>query len=174
MEHSNRSVDGQSISSIRLRAFGAEHDLQVLREIRRDYALQDILMAYPEERRDVSDDDVLAWVSRKERDGVFLVVVTERGPAGFVQLSNVHRKGEYAWFGIAIAASSRGRGVGRAALAGLIEHGGKLGLRKIIGDVRADNSASRAMCEGLGFEKAGTYRSHYRGHDVIIYEKHLR
>lgn len=153
-----------------------DRDFGALAALRRDAALQDLLMGYPAADV-VSDEDVTAWIRRwaECRHGCFFSVVNSADSAiGFVQLTNIHWKGRHAYFGVAILESARGARCGLAAVEAIVEHArSSFGARKILAEVRADNRSSHRMCREAGFVEAGILRRHYLGHDVTLYERLL-
>ena len=67
--------------------------------------------------------------------------------------------GEY---GVYVAASARGGGVGRALLAALCVEAEARGLHKLVGRMFAVNAASRALARAAGFREIGVERRHGR------------
>ena len=67
--------------------------------------------------------------------------------------------GEY---GVYVAASARGGGVGRALLAALCMEAEARGLHKLVGRMFAVNAASRALARTAGFREIGVERRHGR------------
>ena len=80
-------------------------------------------------------------------------------------------------FSIYVGRAFRGRGVGRATLAALIEVAEARGLWKLVGRVFPENEASLSLCRSLGFREVGVYRRHGRldgsWRDVVIVERLL-
>jgi RimJ/RimL family protein N-acetyltransferase len=155
-------------------------DFSVLAGLRRDTALQHLLLAYPEGRPS-SDADIRRWIARREQEpgGCFLAIADNRGRAvGFVQVNGVHRRGGFGMFGIALTRGARGKGRGREALAGLMDYArDMLHLNKLLLEVRADNAAAIALFKGAGFRRVGILRAHYDDgrsrHDVVLMERKL-
>jgi L-amino acid N-acyltransferase YncA len=113
-------------------------------------------------------------------DGVHPVVVVEDAGdvIAFAATSSYRNRECYA--GIAevslyVARAARGRGVGRMALAALIEHAGQAGYWKLVSRVFPENRASRGLIRSMGFREVGTYEKHgvLEGvwRDVIIVER---
>ncbi|HVM99428.1 MAG TPA: GNAT family N-acetyltransferase [Caulobacteraceae bacterium] len=64
-----------------------------------------------------------------------------------------------------VRADCRRRGLGRAIVTDLIERARALGKHVMLGGIDADNSASLALHEGLGFERAALHRQVARKFD---------
>jgi phosphinothricin acetyltransferase len=81
-----------------------------------------------------------------------------------------------AWEGVYVATSARGRGVGRALLEALIPASETEGLWTLIAGVQAENVASLALHETVGFRRVGVQVAVGRdtgGHwrDVVLLER---
>jgi putative acetyltransferase len=157
-----------------------DDDLPMLFELRRDLALQALLLTVPEATDDAS---LHSWVERRQKDpgGIFRIAEdAANGQAvGYVQIGNVHRRNRVGYAGVCLAASARGRGLGQATLAHLIDiAAGELGLVKLLSEVRADNFAALRYNLLLGFRIVGTLRKHFvdgngTAHDVLVLERLL-
>jgi len=154
-----------------------DSDIDVLTVLRRDTALWHMLLAYPPSQPP-SASDVHDWIARRsgEPGGCFLVVADDQDrPLGFVQVMDVHRRGRLGKIGIALAAEARRKGLGGVALGQLLTYArDTLGLRKLLLEVRADNSAAIALFSAAGFKRVGVMRAHYGEggdyHDVALME----
>lgn len=80
-------------------------------------------------------------------------------------------------FSVYVERAARGTGAGRVALAALLEACRERGFWKLVSRVFPENTASRALCRGLGFREVGLYRRHARldgqWRDCVIVEKLL-
>jgi L-amino acid N-acyltransferase YncA len=80
-------------------------------------------------------------------------------------------------FSVYVRRECRGHGAGRAVLAALIEAAKAAGLHKLTSRVFPENTASRALPKGLGFEEIGIHRRHGqldgRWRDCVIVERLL-
>jgi L-amino acid N-acyltransferase YncA len=80
-------------------------------------------------------------------------------------------------FSVYVRQDYRGRGAGRTVLAALIEAATAAGLHKLSSRVFPENTASRALLKGLGFEEIGVHRRHGqldgRWRDCVIVERLL-
>jgi RimJ/RimL family protein N-acetyltransferase len=161
---------------VRLREF-EEADLPGLKRLREDVDTQHLLLAHPAHGA-LGLADVADWVARRraEPSGAFQIVADERGDAiGFVQIANVHRLDRIGEGGICLLPESRGRRLGRAAMLLLMQIAfGRLGLRKLLLNVRADNTSALALYGRLGFRTVGRLAEHYDDgqarHDVVLLE----
>ena len=125
-----------------------------------------------------SATDIAGWFT-----GEHLVVVVETGETGpvafaasFPYSSRPCYRG-IGEFSIYVRRNHRGRGAGRAALAALIETATARGMHKLTSRVFPENTASRALLKGLGFEEIGIHRRHGqldgRWRDCVIVERLL-
>ncbi|MFM7265905.1 MAG: GNAT family N-acetyltransferase [Cyanobium sp.] len=75
---------------------------------------------------------------------------------------------------VAVGPAWRRRGLGRRALAALLEQGRALGAQRATLEVGAGNSAARALYAGAGFREAGVRHGYYRnGDDALIQWRNL-
>ena len=76
-----------------------------------------------------------------------------------------------------VAKNARGHGVGRLALASLIEAAERKGFWKLVSRIFPENVASRHLCATLGFREVGIYHRHGKldgaWRDCIIVERLL-
>jgi L-amino acid N-acyltransferase YncA len=122
--------------------------------------------------------DIAGWFTG---DRVVVVAETgETGPVAFAASFPYSSRPCYRGIGefsVYVRRDYRGRGAGRAALAALIEAAEAAGLHKLTSRVFAENTASRALLKGLGFEKIGLHRRHGqldgRWRDCVIVERLL-
>jgi len=120
-------------------------------------------------------DQVAQWF-----DGTHPIVVVTRGDlvVGFASTSAYRPRPCYAGiaeFSVYVHRDARGRGVGRALLARLIEEARTRGYWKLLSRVFPTNTASLGLCRSLGFRDVGTYERHGqldgRWLDVVIVER---
>ena len=81
-----------------------------------------------------------------------------------------------AWESVYVAADSRGSGVGRALLERLIRDAEAAGLWTLLAGVMAENAASRALHERVGFREIGVQEAlgqdaTGRWRDVVLLER---
>lgn len=162
---------------ISLRAVTAA-DFEFLASIRRDIALQKLLLNHPP-AESVSDDDIKEWIARRvaEKGGTFQIVTDgAKKSIGFVQIFDVHQKSRYGKLGMAIVSGARGQGAGHEALRLLCDYARKgLNLHKLLLEVRLDNNVAIHLYECSGFQRVGILRQHYfdgrHYHDVLLMER---
>ncbi len=165
--------------SIKLRPI-ADGDRPLLFSLRRDRALQSLLLTVP----DATDDAALdAWIERRqsEKGGAFLVIEDQASgkSVGYVQITQIHRRNAIGYGGIVLAEGARGVGLGRAALSELGLHASQvLGLRKLMAEIDVDNIASIGLHLSLGYRKVGLLDAHFTDangltRDVILLERRL-
>jgi phosphinothricin acetyltransferase len=121
--------------------------------------------------------DIAAWLGRRHP----VVVVESDGEiVGFGATFEYRPRDCYA--GVAetsvyVARHARGRGVGHAALEGLMVVARDAGFWKLVSRVFPENAASLALLDRTGFRQVGRYEKHARldgaWRDVIIVEKLL-
>lgn len=166
-------------ASVRLRGV-ADGDRTLLFSLRRDHALQSLLLTVP----DATDDAALdAWIERRrtETGGAFLVIEDQASgkAAGYTQITQVHRRNANGYGGIILAEEARGLGLGRAALGELMFHASRvLGLRKLMAEIDIDNTASIGLHLSLGYRKIGLLEAHFTDangmpRDVMLFERRL-
>ena len=118
------------------------------------------------------EGDYRAWLAR--RDAVFFCALKSGRPAGFVLLRAA--AGEAELLKIAVDASARGRGIGRALLrAGLAELG-RVGCRTVFLEVRPSNAAALRLYLEHGFVQVGRRPAYYRDpeEDALVMRLELK
>jgi phosphinothricin acetyltransferase len=91
----------------------------------------------------------------------WLVAEDDRRLLGYASSSPYHRRPAYRWTvetSIYLAPEAQGRGLGRLLLSSLIDLLTRRGYVTAIAAVALPNASSIALHQGLGFERAGTYR----------------
>jgi L-amino acid N-acyltransferase YncA len=125
-----------------------------------------------------SATDIVAWFTGEHP--VVVAETEETGPvavaASFPYSSRPCYRG-IGEFSVYVTRNYRGRGAGRAVLGALIETVKAAGLHKLTSRVFPENTASRALLKGLGFEEIGPHRRHGqldgRWRDCVIVERLL-
>ncbi len=130
------------------------------------------------ETRPRSAADIEAWFDGRHP----IVAVDDTGGSvvGFAATFEYRPRAAYAGvaeFSVYVARAARGQGLGRIAMAALIEAAAEAGLWKLVSRVFVDNAPSRRLLADLGFREVGTYRRHGRldgrWRDVVIVERLL-
>lgn len=121
----------------------------------------------------------VAWYEeRRSGDYAVVVAANEGGEVvGWASLNPYHSKPGYRFTvenSVYVAASHRGRGVGKALLGALIERARTAGYHSILARIDGDNAASVAVHEAFGFRHAGHLHEVYckfdRWLDVVYME----
>jgi L-amino acid N-acyltransferase YncA len=106
--------------------------------------------------------DILEWLRRGNP-----VVVVEAPSGEIVAWASAtpYRPDRPAYAGVAefsvyVARAWRGRGIGRAALDGLVGEAEGRGIWKLVSRIFPENTASLALCRAAGFREVGVYRRH--------------
>ena len=103
-----------------------------------------------------------AWFEARRQAGYPVLVADEDGRVvGFGSFGDWRAWPGYAGtveHSVHVDAAYRGRGAGRAVVSALVERARGLGKHVILGAIDADNAASLALHERLGFERAGRHR----------------
>lgn len=78
-------------------------------------------------------------------------------------------------FSVYVRRSHRGRGVGRAAMEGLVEASRRAGLWKLLSRIFPENQASLALMRRMGFREVGVHEKHGKldgvWKDTVIVER---
>ena len=125
--------------------------------------------------------DRRAWFEARRQAGYPVLVMAEgRDVLGFGSFGDWRAMPGYAWtveHTVHVRADRRGRGVGRAIVATLVERAREMGKHVILCSIDADNAASRALHQSLGFEPAGFHREVARKFDrwldMVFMERRL-
>lgn len=122
--------------------------------------------------------DVAAKLAAQGRHPVLVAVDGDGRVLGWAGLGDYRPRACYAGiaeFSVYLDRDARGRGLGRALLAALVEAARGLGYGKLVSRVFTFNTASLAMCRACGFREVGVYEKHGRldGRwlDVVIVER---
>jgi L-amino acid N-acyltransferase YncA len=111
-----------------------------------------------------------------------LVARIGRHVVGWTALGSYSSRAVYsgvAWESVYVAASARGRGVGRALLAELITAAEAAGVWTLMAGVQRENAASMALHERVGFRRVGVHERMAQDadgvwRDVAIFERRSR
>jgi phosphinothricin acetyltransferase len=119
--------------------------------------------------------DVEAWFDDRHP---IVVGADATGVVGFASTSTYRPREAYAGvaeFGVYVARSHRGRGLGRQLMEKLAHEAAARGFWKLVSRVFVENAASRSMLTSVGFREVGIYRRHGqldgKWRDVVIVER---
>jgi L-amino acid N-acyltransferase YncA len=125
-----------------------------------------------------SATDIALWFTGEHP--VMVAEAGETGPVAFAASFPYSSRPCYRGIGefsVYVRRNHRGRGAGRAVLAALIETAKAAGFHKLTSRVFPENTASRALLKGLGFEEIGIHRRHGqldgRWRDCVVVERLL-
>jgi phosphinothricin acetyltransferase len=174
MVRSNQTGDGSDTIEFRTRA-ATIADAAAIAAIYNE-GIADRIATFETEPRSAAD--VAGWFTGKH-----LMVVAETGvtgPVAFAASFPYNSRPCYSGIGefsVYVRRNHRGRGAGRVALAALIEAATARGMHKLTTRVFPENTASRSLLRGLGFEEIGIHRRHGqldgRWRDCVIVERLL-
>lgn len=153
---------GMTSHRVKLRA-PSTADKEELGRMRRNTALQHLLLSYPDSD---ASADLDHWLERRKNEprGAFFVVADFETDEclGYVQLTNVHGKGRHGALGVALSDAAQGRGFGRQAVMLLLHYAKDvMGLRKVELEVMSSNDRAVGLYRSLGFVDVGLRRRHY-------------
>lgn len=158
-------------------------DMILVREARRDDAgvivqiynqgIEDRSATF--ETRLRSEDEVRGWF---DEDRTIYVAELDGRIAAFASAFSYRARECYSGvreFSVYVARDARGRGLGRAALEGLMDAARARRDWKLLSRVFPENEASLRLLLSLGFRRVGTYQRHAKldgiWRDVVIVEK---
>lgn len=138
-----------------------ESDLQKLLELQWDKDLMKYMLFKPlsfENQKDwlksLGKDNLAFSIFFKQENNIELIGVTTLN-----QINHIHQRASW---GMKLKSNIQGKGVGFEASLILLNFGfANLNLMKIHGDIIAENSANRRMCEKLGVREEGLLINHY-------------
>ena len=106
-------------------------------------------------------EDVEGYMS-DDSDGLGLLACVDGDPVGLLSMFMFEADSGRAFIGAWFVPEAQGKGYGTDAVGRLVEYGfDERRLHRICATARADNDASRATLEKLGFVQEGRHREHY-------------
>jgi RimJ/RimL family protein N-acetyltransferase len=106
-------------------------------------------------------EDVEGYMS-DDSEGLGLLACVDGDPIGLVSMFMVEADSGRAFIGAWFVPEAQGKGYGTDAVGRLVEYGfDERRFHRIGATARADNDASRATLEKLGFVQEGRHREHY-------------
>jgi L-amino acid N-acyltransferase YncA len=107
--------------------------------------------------RQVTEQDRLDWLETRRARGFPILVARDEGrTVAFASYGDFRAWPGYRFtveHSVHVAESHRRRGLGRRLVEALVEHAGHAGLHVLVAGVDADNEASLALHEHLGFTR---------------------
>src|SRR6202051_27020 len=141
-----------------------EDDAPALREICND-AVEDGLATFDSGLRSIEDQKRLIAAAGQDARRLLLVAEVRNLVCGFVSIEAYEEQlhnGEMAEIEIFVRRSFRSYGVGRQLMRVAQTEAARLGDRKLVGDVLADNHDSLRLCQATGWRVVGTHEQHAR------------
>lgn len=119
------------------------------------------------------------WNATHRKEGRLVARAAGRSVVGWTALSSWSGRDVYSgvvWESVYVAAAARGRGVGRALLEALIPAAEAAGIWTLLAGVQAENAASLALHESVGFRRIGVQERVARDangvwRDVVLLER---
>jgi L-amino acid N-acyltransferase YncA len=105
-----------------------------------------------------SEAEMAEWFAARKRDYTVLAARDASGFLGYATYGAFRVPSGYrlsAEHSLYVREDARGRGIGKALLAALIDKGRAQGLHILIGGIDSDNSLSIALHKAFGFEETG-------------------
>jgi phosphinothricin acetyltransferase len=105
-----------------------------------------------------SDAEMAEWFAARKKDYVVLAARDASGLLGYASYGPFRAPSGYrlsAEHSIYVCEDRRGKGIGRALLAALIERARAQGLHVLVGGIDADNQLSIGLHKAFGFEETG-------------------
>jgi L-amino acid N-acyltransferase YncA len=153
-----------------------EDDASALCEIFNE-AVQDHLETFDSEARTLDDQRLRIDVAELDPKHPILVAELRNWVAGWVMLTPYDNRIALDDIGevyIYVRRAFRSYGVGRQLIRAIQEAAGKLGYRKLIGRVLAQNQDGLNLCRATGWREVGRHAAHTRLndglHDVMLVE----
>ncbi len=156
-------VDGLTDGTVRLR-LGADSDLERITDLVQDpEVIRWTTIPAGQTRKGTRE-----WMQRgmaglaAGSDLALVIAHAETDePIGTIGLHDINRTAERATAGYVLAREARGKGLGRRALGLLCAYAFReLKLARVEVVIEAENAASRATAEAIGFREEGTLRSY--------------
>ena len=153
-----------------------EEDASALREIFNE-AVQDRMDTFDAEPRSLEDQQALVATALNDPKHPILVAELRDWIAGWAALAPYDTRIALDDIGevyIYVRRTFRSFGVGRQLMRAVQEAAGKLGYRKLIGRILAQNQDGLTMCRATGWREVGRHCAHARLndglHDVMLVE----
>jgi L-amino acid N-acyltransferase YncA len=139
-----------------------ENDATTMREIFNE-GVQDHLIPFEEHPRSVEEQKELIIAANADEQHPILVAELRGWVLGWIALTPHDTRAQLANIGevsLCVRRSFRNYGVGRQLMTAIMEAAKKLGYRKLVGRVLADNIDSLRLCETCGWTSVGRHLEH--------------
>jgi L-amino acid N-acyltransferase YncA len=146
-----------------------DEDASPLREIFNE-AVQDHLETFDSDPRTVDDQRLRIAAAEQDPKHPILIAELRNWVAGWVELAPYDNRIALDDIGevyIYVRRAFRSYGVGRQLMRAIQESAGKLGYRKLIGRVLAQNQDGLVLCRATGWHDVGRHSNHVRLHDGL-------
>ncbi len=148
---------------------GAGQDAQALREIFNE-AVEDGLATFETTPRSIEQQKLLILAAQLDPRHPVLVAEVRNWVCGYVAIErHDERRGldEIGEIAVFVRRSFRSYGVGRQLMRVAQAEAARLGYRKLIGRVLADNHDSLRLCQATGWRTVGVHEQHARHGDRL-------
>jgi L-amino acid N-acyltransferase YncA len=153
-----------------------EEDAVGLREIFNE-AVQDGLTTYDTEPRSIEEQRRLIAQTEQDTRHPLLVAELRGWVAGWISLQPCDRRPQFVDISevtVFVRREFRNYGLGRQLMKAMEEEAQRLGYRKLVGHVLADNLDSLRLCRATGWREVGRLERHARREgrlrDVVLVE----
>jgi L-amino acid N-acyltransferase YncA len=127
-----------------------------------------------------SAEDRLNVIRESRGKYAFVVAELDGRVVGWASTSQYRTRPCYrgvAEFSIYVGREARGHGIGQPLLQGLVDQAEAMGFWKLLSRIFPENTASRALCQRVGFREVGVYEKHGKldgvWKDTVIVERLL-
>src|SRR5487761_1535353 len=141
-----------------------DDDAPALREIFND-AIEDGLATFPSALRSIEDQKRLIAMAEQDSKRPLLVAEVRNWVCGLVSIEPHDEKlhlGEVGEVTVFVRRSFRSYGIGRQLMRVAQTEAARLGYRKLVGRVLADNEESLQLCKATGWRVVGFHEQHAR------------
>lgn len=146
-----------------------EEDAAALREIF-DEGVQDGLATFDTEPRSLDGQRRLIAAAAEDPKHPILVADLRGWVLGWIAIEPYDRRPQLEDIGevvVFVRRSFRNYGVGRQLMKTIQQEAQRLGYRKLVGRVLANNYDSRRLCRATGWREVGQHEKHARREDVL-------
>jgi diamine N-acetyltransferase len=139
-------------------------DLEFLYTLRNNFEIQKLIMSTA---KPYNHEELMVWLERKSELPLFKGILNSKGDLiGLVQIYDINTQECSAYLSIVIVEEYQGRGYGVIAITELETEAKKLGIGKLLLNVRSDNQRAVAFYERFGFSKLHEISDFYTSEGV--------